>query len=150
MRLAQYTGARYPLVDILRSLPAPITPTRSELRLASSLRRASDPLHSIAPVRYVRVLTGREPARDGKIACPFHHDDNPSFHIYPRPEQGWACFGCPTPDGRPLGGDIYTLASIVWDLPTSGPDFLTLRDRLHELFGVRRSDALDRFVITRR
>jgi RepB DNA-primase N-terminal domain/CHC2 zinc finger len=145
VHLRQYTGARYQLVEILRSLPsAPITPTQRDVRQAPTLGRASDPLLLIEPARYVRVLTGRQPARDGKISCPFHGDDNPSFHVYPRPEQGWACFGCPTPDGKPLGGDIYTLASMVWNLPTSGRDFLALRGRLDELFGVRRSGALGR------
>jgi len=92
----------------------------------------------IAPARYVKALTGREPTRQGKIRCPFHPDATPSLHVYRSSERGWTCFACTGPDGRPLGGDIYTLASLLWGVPASGREFLELRARLDALFGLRR------------
>jgi hypothetical protein len=86
----------------------------------------------------VRVLTGRETGRDHKISCPLHSEKTPSFHVYPTAGQGWTCFGCPTQSGRRLGGDIYRLASLLWRIPTSGWDFLTLQLRLDQKFEVRR------------
>jgi hypothetical protein len=88
----------------------------------------------------VRVLIGREPGRDHKIACPFHKDQTPSFHAYPTPERGWTCFGCTTPTGKRLGGDIYTLASLLWfsgqsaDTPLRGRRFIEVRERLMAIF----------------
>jgi hypothetical protein len=67
-----------------------------------------------------------------------HADETPSFHAYRSPERGWTCFGCTSQDGRPLGGDIYTLASLLWGIPTGGPQFLELRTGLDTLFGVHR------------
>jgi CHC2 zinc finger/RepB DNA-primase N-terminal domain len=140
VRLFRYTAARYRPSEILPALPpVPAAPAIICGRDAPrSLPRTNDPLLSIAPADYVRVLTRREPGRDHKIACPLHSEKKPSFHVYSTAERGWACFGCPTPTGRPLGGDIYTLASQLWGIPTSGRDFIELRDRLDDLFGVRR------------
>ena len=135
----RYSPARYRPADILAALPAaPAAPAVSDVGPAQSPRRASDPLLGIEPADYVRVLIGREVGRDHKIACPFHSDQTPSFHVYPTAERGWTCFGCRTSTGRPLGGDIYRLASLLWGIPTSGRDFLQLRDRLDHEFGVRR------------
>ncbi len=139
VRLLRYSPARYRPADILAALPAaPAAPAVSDVGPAHSPRRASDPLLRIEPAEYVRVLTGREVGRDHKIACPFHHDHTPSLHVYPTPARGWTCFGCHTSTGRPLGGDIYKLASLLWGIPTNGRDFLALRDRLDHEFGVRR------------
>jgi hypothetical protein len=138
VQLHQYTEARYRPVEIFTALPprqSLPTPTRS--RHSHTPGRGDDPLLRIKPAEYVRVLLGREPGRDHKITCPFHSDQTPSFHVYPTPEQGWTCFGCPTPDGKPLGGDLYTLASLLWGIPTSGRDFLQLRERLEQTFAVR-------------
>ena len=101
--------------------------------------RAKDPLHEIEPAHYVRLLTGRTPAPNGKLLCPLHEERTPSFHAYPTPQQGWACYGCPTPTGRPRGGDIYTLASHLWNIPTRGQSFTELRARLHDVFRVHRA-----------
>ena len=99
--------------------------------------RNGDPLLAIPPRVYVAVLTGREVGRDGKIACPFHPDRSPSLHAYREPHQGWTCFSAKCWRGdRPNGGDIYDLASQLWKVPTRGPDFLQLRHRLHDVFGV--------------
>jgi hypothetical protein len=139
VRLLRYSPARYRPADILAALPAgPTPPSASDIGPARSPRRASDPLLRIEPADYVRVLIGRDVGRDHKIACPFHNDQTPSLHAYATAERGWTCFGCRTPTGRPLGGDIYTLASLLWDIPTNGRDFLKLRDRLDHAFGVRR------------
>ncbi len=138
VRLHRYTPARYrpsEILTVLPQLPDPPASTRDPHR---GPRRSSDPLLEIAPADYVRVLTGREPGRDHKIACPLHEEKKPSFHVYATAEQGWTCFGCPTPTGKPLGGDIYQLASLLWGIPTSGQDFIQLRDRLDNTFGVHR------------
>ncbi len=139
VKLHQYTNRRYRPVEILTALPPkPRPPATSHTQRAARPCRYSDPLLAIPPADYVRVLTGRQPWRDGKILCPLHPENAPSFHAYPTPQQGWACYGCPTPTGRPLGGDIYTLASHLWHTPTTGPAFRELRHWLDALFGVQR------------
>ena len=138
VELLRYTSARHHPQDIVGALP-PAIPAHARACTARLLSGNDvDPLLRIEPVRYVRVLTGREPTREGKIHCPFHADRTPSFHAYPTPERGWTCFGCTSQDGRPLGGDIYTLASMLWRVPASGREFLELRTRLDTLFGVHR------------
>jgi hypothetical protein len=102
------------------------------------VRQNKDPLRRIPPPVYVERLTNQRVDHWGKIHCPFHQDRTPSLHVYCDPERGWTCFGCSTPAGRPLGGDIYTLASLLWRIPPRGSDFLTLRARLDRVFGVRR------------
>lgn len=141
VELQQYATMRYPPVEILTALPpipAPAPAPATTVRAHVNSYRHRDPLLTITPADYVRVLTGRQPGRDGKILCPLHHDKTPSFHAYPTPQQGWACYGCPTPNGRPLGGDIYTLASHLWHTPTHGHAFHELRHWLDVLFGVQR------------
>jgi hypothetical protein len=139
VRLLRYSPVRYRPADVLAVLPAAApVPPRSAVVSARSLPHDADPLQDIEPADYVRALTGCEAGRDPKIACPLHEERTPSFHVYPTPEEGWTCFGCATPDDRPLGGDIYTLASLLWGIPTSGRDFLRLRDRLDRLFAVSR------------
>jgi DNA primase len=72
---------------------------------------------------YVQALTGREPDRTGKIACPFHDDSTPSLQLY---EDGtWYCYGA-----CQAGGSIYDFAARLWHLDTKGRDFLQLRERL--------------------
>jgi hypothetical protein len=147
VQLHEYTGRRYRPVEIFTALPAipaergGSNPTPQQHRRAHHryANRADDPLLEITPAHYVTRLTGRTPGRDGKILCPLHQEKTPSFHVYPTPEQGWTCFGCPITNGKRRGGDIYTLASLLWDIPTHGDDFSVLRARLDELFGVRRT-----------
>lgn len=135
VELREYNAARYRPMEILTALPSMPTVQRPPAR---SRTRSSDPLLQIEPAYYVRVLTGRQVGRGRKIRCPFHADEHPSFHVYEKPEQGWTCFGCTTGDGRPLGGDIYTLASLLWLIPARRADFLKLRKALDALFGVKR------------
>jgi RepB DNA-primase from phage plasmid/CHC2 zinc finger len=140
VELRQYSGVRYRPVEILTALPpTPTPPAPNDRRHTHSPGDTGDPLLAIEPAHYVRVLTGRQPARDGKIHCPFHAEKTPSFHVYPSPGRGWTCFGCASPSGTPLGGDIYTLASLLWGIPASGHEFLKLRARLDAVFGVRRT-----------
>jgi hypothetical protein len=111
--------------EILAGLPAiqrPWGPETLTRRAASS-----DPLQTIAPARYVELLTGQVVPRDRKISCPLHDDRTPSLHVYPDPRQGWHCYGCQQ------GGTIYDLAAKLWRLDTRGSDFLELRRRLAEL-----------------
>lgn len=135
---------RYELGELLGRLPGREPPgpqtqrERTARRARPHLNR--DPLQQIAPVHYIRLLTGRTPDRSGKIQCPFHQEDRtPSLQAYPTPEQGWACYGCTTPDGKPLGGDIYTLASRLWNIPARGRGFIDLRARLDDVFGIHRT-----------
>jgi hypothetical protein len=137
--LERYTHARYRPAEVLATLPPALARSTPDNRpRTGDLRRAYDPLLGIAPAHYVRVLTGREPGPDGKIICPLHTEKTPSLHVYATAERGWACFGCRARDGKPLGGDIYTLASQLWGVPARGRDFLALRSGLDALFGVER------------
>lgn len=138
---------RYALGELLDRLPGREPPgTQAQHQHTSQRERPRrtgnrDPLQQIAPVHYIRLLTGRTPDRAGKIHCPFHQEDRtPSLQAYPTPEQGWACYGCTTPDGKPLGGDIYTLASRLWNIPARGRGFIDLRDRLEDVFGIHRTN----------
>ena len=49
------------------------------------------------------------------------------MHVYDDPGRGWYCFGC----GR--GGSIYDLASLLWERPARGRDFIELRRELEAL-----------------
>jgi hypothetical protein len=95
-------------------------------------RAGSDPLRSIPPATYVRVLLGLDVGRSRKVRCPFHDDRIPSLHVYPSAEQGWYCFGC----GR--GTSIYDMAAAVWNMGTRGQAFLELRERLLQVFACGR------------
>ena len=58
------------------SAPAPGRPGASQRQSG-----ADDPLLRLEPRVYVGELLGRAPGRDGKLACPFHADENPSLHV---------------------------------------------------------------------
>lgn len=124
--------------DVVGALPDP--PARHEAdgdRPVVRLHRdhEDDPLRELSAVEYVEALTGRRPGRDGKLLCPLHQERTPSFHAYPDPAEGWACFGCEAPAGRDaLGGDIYTFAALLWGYPMQlrDDDFLEVRLRLLE------------------
>jgi hypothetical protein len=104
--------------------PAPAMPARPR----DGLR---DPVREIPPPEYVRVLLGVTPNRDGKIACPFHDDTHPSFHVYASAEQGWFCFQCLQ------GGTVIDLAARLAGvpIPIRGRDFLGVLDYLRRRFG---------------
>jgi hypothetical protein len=87
----------------------------------------SDPLEAIPPPVYFEQLTGLRVGHSRKVQCPFHEDRTASLHVYDDPERGWYCFGC----GR--GGSIYDLASLLWERPARGRDFIELRRELEAL-----------------
>ena len=143
--LHSYSPIRHHPQDILALLPElPRQPPPATPRALRATRRnpdparGEDPLQTIAPHHYIPTLTGQTPGPDNKIHCPFHDDKHPSLHVYPTPEQGWTCFACTTLSGRRLGGDIYTLASLLWNTPNRGKGHRELRDRLDEHFGICR------------
>lgn len=130
---------RYAPAEIDAALPpSPEPAAPPHAALPRDQPDGEDPLLHISPREYVPALTGRKVARDGKLTCPFHDDATPSLHAYRDPRRGWCCFGCTGPAGGPLGGDIYTLASLMWGIPARGAHFFELRRRLDELFGIRR------------
>jgi hypothetical protein len=134
--LERYTGERFTVETVAGRLPdPPIAGPRRRVRGSRSPARASDPLLHIAPTVYVEALIGRQVGRDGKVACPFHRDSQPSLHAYPEPAAGWACYSAKCWRGdRPNGGDIYELAGQLWGLSTRGRDFVELRRRLYAVF----------------
>ena len=140
--------------------PRPVAPARSERR-----RRRSGPptdgdllhaqLRQISTGDYVRLLTGREPNREGKVHCPFHEGDHTaSLQCYP--DGTFCCFGCRR------GGTIFDFAAALWGMQTKGREFLELRARLGERFGLtapaapgprpphlRRGATIDRLEVQR-
>jgi hypothetical protein len=122
---------RYDLGRLIRGLEdpvgrAPAPPATCRRTGRTSIDRL---LLAIPAGEYVRVLTGVSPDRTGKIHCPFHEDRTPSLQLY---EDGtWYCFGA-----CQAGGSIYDFAARVWDLGTSGHQFLRLRAELAQRMGV--------------
>jgi hypothetical protein len=92
-------------------------------------------LLTIPAAEYARALTGRKSNRAGKIACPFHDDQDPSLQLYD--DGSWYCFGACR-----RGGSIYDFAGLLWGVSTKGHPFLKLRARLAEELGIlARSEA---------
>jgi CHC2-type zinc finger protein len=120
---------RYHLAELLEAFPAAPTLRSSAAALAPRVGRSAldEELLTIPAVDYVRRLTGREPDRTGKIACPFHPDRTPSLQLYG--DGGFYCFGCG------VGGSLYDFGAALWGLGTKGRDFLELRERLLHVFG---------------
>ena len=127
---------RYRLAAIVGALPDPPPARPRDPAPAPGPGRHGDPLLAIAPAVYVEALTGLAVGRDGKVCCPFHADRTPSLHVYDEPERGWSCFGC----GR--GGSIYDLAAELEQITPRGRDFITLREQLHERFGIPTTSRL--------
>jgi hypothetical protein len=135
--LARFTGERFRAEQVTGRLPDPPS-RRPPGRDGGQRPRAHDPLHAIDPAVYVEALTGRQVGRDGKVACPFHPDNEPSLHVYP---DHWTCYSAKCWRGdRPNGGDIYNLAGQLWltgqssDAPLRGKRFIEVRERLMALF----------------
>ena len=131
--LEHHPHRRYDVDELLAALPD-VAPRGAAAPLPRApVRRApgADPLLELAPTVYVGALLRREVGRDGKTRCPFHEDRVPSLHCYPEPERGWFCFSCRR------GGSVYDLAAGLWGYQTQGREFLQLRDRLHQVLGVR-------------
>lgn len=127
------------LLEQLPELPPGPPPTPAHAAIAPViLGRGGDRLLELEPAIYVHVLTGLSAGRDGKLPCPLrgHADRTPSFHVYPTAEQGVWCFGCRR------GGSIFDFAAALWGLQTRGPDFVELRRRLQERFGIDASNGV--------
>ena len=119
---------RVSLADLDRVLPPERASRETVSRLPGRRRIAlNDLLEAIPPPVYVEQLTGQRVGRSGKVRCPLHEDRTPSMHVYDDPERGWYCFGC----GR--GGSIYDLASLLWERPARGRDFIELRREMPEV-----------------
>jgi hypothetical protein len=131
----------YDSVELTRGL---IDPRPKPLYTAPLMRRprpggeaprwqqVDDELRQIPASEYLERLSGQALNAEGKIRCPFHgagKERTPSLQVYPPFE--WACFGCQQ------GGSIYDFASHLWAIPTKGPRFRELRDRLAEVFGIK-------------
>jgi len=102
--------------------------------------QGSDPLRDIPPPIYVVQLTGRTVNRTGWARCPFHDDEGrPNLRAYPTPQQGWCCFSskCAGPGGRPRGGSIYDLAGPLLGYQLRGSEFIELKAKLHDVFGLQ-------------
>jgi hypothetical protein len=90
--------------------------------------RLDGELLGIPAEHYVHVLTGSSPNREGKVACPFHHDSQPSLQLYP--DGGFYCFG----SHCRRGGTIFDFAAHLWGITPRGVGFLHLRERLAKQF----------------
>lgn len=110
--------------DVVGRLPDPPAPPRREPLPGDRRPTTDDPLLEIEPAVYVEALTGRDICNDGKVACFFHEDRTPSLHVYPTPEQGWACYGC----GR--GGTIIDFGAALYGIEPRGRGFHEIRERL--------------------
>ena len=115
--------------ELDRQLPCERSSINRDARVARQQLTATavDALQSVPPPVYFERLTGIRVGRSGKVRCPFHEDRTPSLHVYDDPGRGWYCFGC----GR--GGSIYDLASLLWQRPARGRDFIQLRRELEAL-----------------
>jgi hypothetical protein len=148
--------AVYPIEDILDGTEPLPTPERRRATAAApavpdvhhdghgidyaalggdSLDALAAALKAVPPAVYVAALTGREPNRAGKICCPFHEDWNPSFHVYPTADQGWACFQCDTGQGRVVGGSIVDLGARLYGMDPRREYPALLRRLAHDLLG---------------
>jgi hypothetical protein len=135
--LAHDNTARYTLTELMSALPENQQPDRS-LRARPDLSRTKRSLVdrellSIPAGEYVRVLTGREPNRAGKVLCPFHTERNPSLQIYN--DGTFYCFG----SGCEKGGTIIDFAGYLWGLIPRGEQFTEIRTRLAVHFGLDRA-----------
>jgi hypothetical protein len=131
---------RYALAELLDELPV-LAPEPPRQRLTPGPERHNDPLRAVPPARYVSALLGVDVPRHRKVPCPFHADEDPSLHVYPRPGQGWFCFSCRR------GGSAYDLAAGLWGVGTRGASFIALRERLAAELGIqldRAAEGLDR------
>lgn len=133
VRLLEHdAGARYALADVLARLPHDPHPHHERPSWSRSPhvgRTALDrELLAVPAAEYVRVLTGREPTRAGKVLCPFHDETEPSLQLYP--DGTFYCFGARCKKG----GTIFDFAALLWGIGTRERDFLTLRRRLARTF----------------
>jgi hypothetical protein len=133
VRLLEHDASvRYALADVLAELPHDPQPCRARPAWSASRRVGRTALDrellAIPAADYVRVLTGREPNRAGKVLCPFHQESDPSLQLYS--DGTFYCFGARCRKG----GTIFDFAALLWGIGTRQRDFLKLRRRLVRTF----------------
>lgn len=111
----------YSAREVVGHLPDP--DQRAPQPASDHFSAGDDPLQVIPAAEFIPALTGRQVARDGKVACPFHDDRSPSLHAYGA-DRGWACFGC----GR--GGTIIDFGAHLYGIEPRGAGFHEIRRRL--------------------
>lgn len=133
------SDARHELSELTAGLPADPQPVRLPATRGGSPRTrrvaVDRALLAIPAAEYVRVLTGREPSRAGKVLCPFHHEQTPSLQLYP--DGTFYCYGRHSKHhacGK--GGTVFDFAAALWGLGTKEDDFLELRRRLANVFAL--------------
>lgn len=109
-------------------------PSRSRSRKSSascpspwrpkSGRRAPDRQGALRSSLETELLTGRPVGSNGKVACPFHEDEDPSLHAYAEPERGWTCYG----SGR--GGTIIDFGVALYGIEPRRQGFHEIRRRV--------------------
>lgn len=123
------------LRDPLDEPPVPRVPKRPRVprpvtfdtgRCATHGVVMDDPLLAIPPPVFVERLADVEVPRSGMVHCPLpgHDERTPSCKVYDDPERGFYCFGCHR------GGTIYDFGAALWEMPTRGPAFNSLRQSL--------------------
>jgi CHC2 zinc finger/RepB DNA-primase from phage plasmid len=132
--LACRAGAPYTLAQLTKGLPEdphPRAPERARMLSPRAARTRLDrELLAIPGAEYVRVLTNRSPNQAGKVLCPFHAESDPSLQLYP--DGTFYCFG----SGCRRGGSIIDFAAHLWGMTPRDEEFIELRRRLTERFGL--------------
>jgi RepB DNA-primase from phage plasmid/CHC2 zinc finger len=135
--LALRAHLRYTCAELTDGLPQG-PPRRTAACPPLRPRRGRTPLDrellAIPAAEYVRVLGGRSPNREGKLACPFHDDRDPSLQLYA--DGGFYCFG----SGCNAGGTIFDFAARLWGITPRGAGFIELRERLARQFDLSGPD----------
>ena len=115
---------RYAVGDVVGALGPPPTGRAAAARATPAVELAGDDaLRGIPATTYVPALLGRPLGHDGKTACPWHDDWNPSLHAYDG-DRGWFCFQCGA------GGSIIDLGARLYGIEPRGRGFHEIRRRL--------------------
>jgi hypothetical protein len=117
--MRSFTGEQFTVEEIAAALPELPAPRRPRRTVPAVVHE--DVLKTISAPTYVKVLTGQEVGRDGKIASPFHEDGTPSLHVY---DGHWVCYGCAR------GGTIIDLGSYLYGIEPRGRGYHEIRRRL--------------------
>jgi hypothetical protein len=141
--LACRTDARYTLAQLTDGLPDDPDPPgpghANDIPRGAGRTVLDRELLAIPSAEYVRVLAGLVPNRAGKVLCPFHHETDPSLHLYP--DGTFYCYGRHDKEHAcRKGGTIFDFAAALWWTGTRDQDFLDLRQRLAVTFGLGRPE----------
>lgn len=125
LRAESWRAHRRAELEAERPLPRPPRP------LSNTAEELHDTLRAVPAETWLRALIDVEVPRGRMIHCPFHADGQErtaSLRVY---DTSFFCFGCGT------GGDVYTFAGKLWQVPTRSRSFPELRERLADrLLGV--------------